>query len=163
MDLGIEIDGDRLVALRFEQFPERARAKIAARLQTITQQLLSRVQGAEPSRTGRLRGETQASVDERNERISGRVRVNTSGGGEAEHGKAAALEYGAHGTAHVSAHAMQLSHVYNQLVQPHEVLVAAYDRRVNIAERRYLRGPLDEMRSQIVEELRQALAEAAAE
>jgi hypothetical protein len=163
MDFGIEIDSDRLVALRFEQFPERARAAIANRLGSITQRLLARVQGNEPSRTGRLRGETQSSVTTGNDRISGRVRVDTSRGGEAEHGKAAALEYGAHGTAHVSAHAMQLSHFYDQLIAPREVLVAAYDRRVDIAERRFLRGPLDDMRSEIIEELRQALAEAAAE
>jgi hypothetical protein len=56
-----------------------------------------------------------------------------------------------------------LSHFYDQLIAPREVLVAAYDRRVDIAERRFLRGPLDDMRSEIIEELRQALAEAAAE
>lgn len=163
MDFGIEIDGDRLVALRFEQFPERARAAIANRLGSITQRLLARVQGTEPSRTGRLRSETQSSVAARGDRISGRVFVDASRGGEGEHGKAGALEYGAHGTAHVGAHAMQLSHIYNEMMEPREVLVAAYDRRVNIAERRFLRGPLDEMRSEIIEELRQALAEVAAE
>jgi len=81
-----------------------------------------------------------------------------------EHGKAAALEYGAHGSATVAAHAMALDHVFRtRLTNPLSVMVAAYSRHVNIAERRYLRGPIDDMRSAIVAELRAALEEAAAE
>jgi hypothetical protein len=165
-DFGIEVDGDRLVALRFEQFPERARAALAKRLSGITQQLLARVQSSEPSRTGRLRAETQAFVDSRENAVKGSVKVVTgAAGGRAgsEHGKAAALEYGAHGSAKVGAHRAGLSHVFGHPITPREVSVATYTRRVNIAERRYLRSPLDGMRSQIIEELRQALAEAAAE
>ena len=158
MEFGIEIEGDRLVALRFDQFPERARAAIGRRLSSLTERLLSRVVGVEPQRTGKLRGETGSRVFERDDRVVGQVRVAAPDSGE--HGKAAALEYGASHTALVRAHTMQLSHVYDKLVEPIEVMVAAYSRHPNIAERRYLRGPLDAMRGEIIAELRAALDEA---
>jgi hypothetical protein len=160
-DFGIEVDGERLVALRFEQFPERARAAIKRRLEALTAQLYSRVESAEPQRTGKLRQETQSFVDERDDRVTGRVKVlarETS-----EHGKGAALEYGAHGSAQVGAHAMTLSHLWGRMIAPRQVLVAAYSRRVNISERRYLRGSLDTLRGEVIEQLRQALAEAMSE
>jgi hypothetical protein len=162
MDFGIEIDGDRAVALRFAQFPERARAALQHRLEAISQQLLARVQGAEPARTGRLKGETVPFASSSGDRVRGGVHVAAPDSGE--HGKGAALEYGAHGSAQVTAHARALDHVFGRrLTSPLAVMVAAYSRHVNIAERRYLRGPLDAMRGEIVAELRAALDEAAAE
>jgi len=157
-EFGIEIDGERRVALRFEQFPERARAALQARIAALTAELYGRVEGAEPERTGRLKGETEPFVDQRADRVVGRVKVVARG--SSEHGKGAALEYGAHGSARVTAHSQSLSHFWGRLVAPREVFVRAYSRRLDIAERRYLRGPLDEMRGEIIEELRAALGEA---
>jgi hypothetical protein len=159
-DFGIELKGDREVGLRLEEFPERARAAIARRMDGLTQALLARVQGAEPERTGALRGETVATVRNTRRGVVGTVRV--AGNSEADYGKAGALEYGSKGSVAVAAHAQQLGHVFGRLVAPIEVLVAAYTRRPNIAPREYLRGPLDEMHDEIVAELEEALAEAAA-
>ncbi len=162
MDLGVEIQGDLQIALRFEEFPHRFAVAWERRITALTAQMLARVLGAEPSRTGKLRAETRSFVDVKDDRIRGAVAVVT-GGDQSEHGKAGALEYGAHGSVGVAAHSQNLSHIYDRMIQPMQVFVDAYSRHVNITERRFERGTLDSMRSQVIEELRAALADAAAE
>ena len=137
---------------------ERARAALARHIEALTADLLSRVVGGEPVKTGKLRSETGSSVVERGELIRGTVRVAAQDAAEAK--KAAALEYGATKPAQVAAHTAQLGHVFARAVAPFEVVVAAYTRRPNLAARRFLRGPLDAMRSEIVDGLKQALEEA---
>ncbi|HEV2097419.1 MAG TPA: hypothetical protein VGR45_00680 [Stellaceae bacterium] len=157
-DFGIELQNDRVVDLRFEQFPERAREALERRIGGLTQALLDRVHGAEPDLTGKLRGETVSRVSSTKNAVRGQVRVAASD--KSEYAKAGALEFGTHGSAEVKAHTAHLSHIFSRLIAPTEVLVAAYSRRPNIAARHYERGPLDAMRSQIIEELRAALTEA---
>lgn len=163
MDVMIGMDGDRRIEARFDRFPERARANLRQRIAAIIGVLETRVEAAEPSRTGKLRSETAGFVDEQPDFIRGRVRIVTRRGGAAEGGKAAALEYGAHGTASVKGHARTLDHVFARAIEPQRVFVEAYTRHPDIAAHLFLRGPLAEMRGDIMDQLRDALGEAAVE
>lgn len=147
----IEVEGARRASLVFEEFPQRAHAALLARIADLTEALEEAVVASEPRRTGRLAEETDSSVKDLPERITGRVSIT------AEFGKAAALEYGAHGTTNVQAHEARLDHVFGKLIPGTTVSVGAHTRRLNIAEHRYLRGPLEAMRDEIIEGLRDAL------
>jgi hypothetical protein len=164
MEFGLELIGERRAGLRFEEFPERARQALVEHMNSITQRLLARVQGEEPELTGKLRSETTARVSSGENYVRGSVGVRVPGGESsgAEAGKAAALEYGAHKTVAVKAYSKSLDHVFTHAMAPTTVMVSAYQRRANIAERKFLRGPLDEMHDAIIAELRAALEEAAA-
>lgn len=164
MELGIEVTGDRLVALRFEKFPDIAREAIRKRIEAMTKQLLSGVHGREPSLTGRLRGETTGAVSESADRVRGNVgvRVRQASDPGREAGKAGALEYGAKGSVSVKAHSQQLTHVYGRMIQPMAVFVTAYSRQADITEHRYLRGPTEALRSTFLAGIRAALDEAVA-
>jgi len=157
MDIQYAIEGDRVAGLRFEQFPQRLRARLEAAIQELTERLYARVIGAEPDRTGKLIGDTVEVFREGDNYISGRVRITS------DFGKAAALEYGAHNPTKVRAHEMSLNHFWRRAVAPRMVMVGAYTRTPNIAERRFLRGSLEAMRPEIEAELQAAIAEAQAE
>jgi hypothetical protein len=159
-EFGIELAGDREIDLRFETFPERARAALEARIGGLTQSLLARVKGDEPEKSGRLKGETVAGVRSSKYRVTGTVRVAARD--QSEFGKAGALEYGSKGDVQVRAHAIQLGHVFHRLIAPTAVLVAAYTRQPAIAARRYLEEPLAGMREEAIEAMREAISEALA-
>ena len=117
MDLGITVEGDRAVELKFETFPQDAHARLLERIADFTAELEAEITAAEPSRTGKLAAETRSAVYDEPERIAGRVAI------AAEFGKAAALEYGAHGTTKVRAHEARLAHVFGRLISPITVAV----------------------------------------
>lgn len=151
MDIGIALVGDRRVALRFDKFPERVHSELLERITALTEKLRDRVIAAEPERTGKLKAHTTSSIEDRATRIVGRVTIT------GEFGKAGALEYGAHATTRVKAHLARLDHVFGKMIEPTMVMVAAHSRHVNIAEHKFLRGPLAAMQEEIIESLRQAL------
>jgi hypothetical protein len=161
--IGIEVQGERQVALRFEQFPQFAHDRILAALQDIEGRLEAAVRGAEPARTGRLQGETGGRVYDHGDRMAAVVGVRARSGDSNEAGKAAALEYGAHRAFEVRAHAMSLTHLWGRAIAPISVQVAGHTRRPNISERRYLRGPIDAIRGAALDQIRNAVAEAVAE
>lgn len=160
-EFDIGIVGDRRIETVFAQFPEAVRGTLRAAIGDIIAELEGRVLAGEPHRTGRLQSETRPFVDERADFIRGRVRVVTNGAGSSEGGKAAALEYGAHRSTAIKAYTRTVTTVFGHYVGPTEQLVGAYSRHANIAARRYLRGPLDEMKTSIVARLQAALSEAA--
>lgn len=162
--IGIEVQGDRQVALRFAQFPDFAHDRLYAALQSIEQRLEAAVKAAEPVRTGKLHRETGGRVYDHGDRLAAVVGVRVAGGESAiEAGKAAALEYGAHRAFQVRAHAASLGHLWSRAIAPIAVEVRAHTRRPNIEERRYLRGPLDAIRGDALRELRDAVGDAVAE
>lgn len=160
MQFGLNIDGDLRAAVRFEEFPERARAALRRKIDELAGELLGQVIADEPQKTGQLRGETKKSIADRPEFVRGTVRVAAKDAAEAR--KAAALEYGAQKPAQVPAHAMRLTHVFGRQVAPFEVMVGAYSRPMHLAARRYLRSPLEAMRGEIRDGLQEALQEALA-
>lgn len=158
----VEIKQDRILGLRFDEFPQRVHANLLDRITKLTAQLEARVKAAEPTRTGKLRSETRSRVYDDGDHIAGRVFVQIEGEpksrrGSIDAGKAASLEYGAGATAVVKAHSARLDHVFSRLIEPMTVMVGLHNRQVNIAEHGFLRVSLDAMSAEIVDQLRQAL------
>lgn len=147
----------RKITLRFDEFPQQAHKTLLARITSLTQELEARIKAAEPRLSGRLVKDTASSVRDKPERISGTVRIT------ADFAKAAALEYGAHGSTAIQAHSAALDHVYARMISPMVVIVAAHTRRVSIAQHEFLRGPLGAMQSEFKKQIEDALAEALGE
>lgn len=157
-DIAVIVTGARELALKLDALPTRLHDDLYARIGALTDELEGRVLGVVPKRTGRLESEITKFVIDKPDYISGRVRVS------AEFAKAAALEYGAHGTANIAAHQMLLTQVFGHaLVAPISVLVDAYQRQMNIEARRFLRGPEEAMRGEVEEALRETVDRVVAE
>lgn len=160
MDFGVVVNSRR-VGLLFDQFPHHAHDRLLAAITRLTATLYARIEGAEPTLTGKLRRETTIKIYDDHDHIAGRVFFQR-GLQKSEYGKIAALEYGAHQPTNVKAHTQRLSQVFGHSISQESVMVAAYNRQVNIAAHRFLRGPLSEMAGEIEVELRKALDEALA-
>lgn len=151
IDLGLK--GEREVAARFEEMPRALLDRLLERIGDLTGRLYDAIEADEPEgKSGRLRSETGSRVTDRGTRITGSVAVT------AEFAKAGALEYGAHRSTTVSAHQARLTHVFGRVASL-EVQVGAHTRRLNIAERRFLRDPVAAMRGEIEAEIQAAVDE----
>ena len=107
-----------------------------------------------------LAAATQKFFDDRGDFLRGRVRnVGAASAARASLGKAMALEYGAHGTAKVSASERTLSHFWGRQVEPQQVFVEAYSRHLNIAASRFLRNAADSVREAARAAVEEAIAE----
>lgn len=147
----VDIAGERQVELLFEEFPDALYADLLRDVHALTDELLARIESATPVRTGRLRGEERSRVFADPRSIAGRVTV---AGDKKDVAKAAALEYGAHRTTHVSAYQRRLDHVFgNALSAPMMVMVDAYSRTPDVQEVAFERGPLEAMAPEIFERL----------
>jgi hypothetical protein len=154
MSFAVRITGATEVGVKLDQLPARLRAGFLERITALTTQLHAEVVGAEPDRTGRLRNTTVMRVEDTPGRIRGRVFV------DADFAKAGALEYGAHGTANVRAHAERLDHLWSRFIAPMTVMVAEHSRQLNIAEHRFMRGSLEELEAEITADLQEVIDEA---
>jgi hypothetical protein len=154
-----ETSENRLIA-HLNEFPDTLAKALAEPIRRITDAMLSHVIAAEPVRTGALHDATKAFTDFRDNLIRGRVRI-LAGGPGLSHAKAAALEYGAHGPAHVAAHSMRLDHVFDEEIPPEDVMVSGYTRDVNITERRFLRDALAAEIAEFEIEVQKAITELA--
>lgn len=153
--VSVEVAGTREVGLRFDAFPDALHEALAAEIGRLGEELLALVEAATPSRTGQLRSEERLRAYDEPERIKAEVTVS------AEQAKAGALEYGAHRATAVRAHQMRLDHAWaRRLAAPIEVLVGAYTRVPDIAERAFERGPLDAMTPEILDRLDAVVASA---
>ena len=152
MQINAVIQGERDIALRLEQMPQVVHQRLLSRIGALTARLYAAVEEREPRRTGKLTGETVEVIDETPDLVRGRVRVAARD--RNEWGKAAALEYGAHGSVTVRAYQRQ---GHTPRGTPAQQMVEAYQRRVNIPERRYERGALEGMRGEIKADLEQVL------
>jgi len=128
-----ESDTGRIIA-RLDQLPQELRARLRGVITQLTNELLARVEAAEPVRTGTLRAQTHAYVDEGPTWLRGRVRVLRSG--RRNYGAiAGALEYGAPGRRRSGA-------VRVRGYRRSGATVRAYQRRQpHIKAMRFLRGP----------------------
>lgn len=151
---------NKLIA-RLDALPQELLARLEPAIERLTQQMLAEVLAREPERTGALKAATRSFVDKRNNLIRGRVRILGEPGGPRHNVKAAALEYGAHGRAAVSAHEMSLDHVFATEIAPEDVTVGAYQRDVNIGAERFLRDALADIRAEFEIEIDRAIAEVA--
>jgi hypothetical protein len=139
---------------RFTDLPPNLQKALLTRLRPVEQAMLARVQAAVPKRTGKLLSEIQGFLDSGPDWVRARVRVvidknaGSSGRGNYDAGKAAALEYGATGTVQVNAFRRRRGED-----------VRAYQRRVNITARRFLRGPFAATKSEAEAAIRAAIAD----
>lgn len=148
----VEIAGDRQVGLRLDAFPDELYAELKGHIEALGAELLARVEAATPRRTGKLAESERLRIFADPQRIKAQVDVS------ADFAKAGALEYGAHGGAHVHAHSMRLDHAWaERLAAPISVLVSAYTRTVDIAEVAFERGPLAGMSPEILAQLDEAV------
>jgi hypothetical protein len=144
-NITVEMD-DRRVVAHLEALPERLRVNLRATIAELTDQLLAQVRAREPIRTGRLRRQTRSFIDEKKDFIRGRVRILATGSAQQTAAAFGALEYGAHRRFPVRG--------YMRGSGP----VRSYERTANIRERRFLRGPAEEMRTKILEQIKAAVA-----
>lgn len=158
----VSIPNERQVLLRLAQLPIALRSQLLPTITSLAEQLLSRVQAAEPSRTGTLRSSTRMFVDQGENFIRGRVRIlgRPGGRGGAHNIAAAALEYGVNRSIKVRAHQMRLEHVFGRAGERHLVMVDAYQRRTQIRARRFLRDPAAALRERARNELETAINQA---
>jgi hypothetical protein len=155
--------GDKELALRFEQFPRVAHAKLAERMQNIVDGLQARARAAAPHKTGKLQSEITGRVfSDMPDRVAGYVTVFTPDPGPPgnEYAKAATLEYGTDKPRRVMG-AARFSARLGRFAQRR--LVARVSKPAHISAFRYLRGPLEDMREEIDAELAAAIAEATQE
>lgn len=158
--INIELINDTKAGLRFENFPVAAHDALLERITALTRQLESAVMSAAPVATGKLASEIRSFVDDNTTKIAGKVKVLSSGKGD--HGKIAALEYGATGRFQVAAHQRVVTQIFGRAVSPTLQMVDAYSRGANIVEHAFLRGPLAAIRAEAVAQMRAAIAEAEA-
>jgi hypothetical protein len=164
--LRIDVPGANTVVARFDELPQDIERRLAGPIAELTHRMLGRAQAEEPDRTGQLRADTRAFVDRRHGFIRGRVRVVLDEGGSKTRrgsvaaGKAAALEYGAHGVAKVRAHEMMLGHLFGRAIEPKSVLVEAYTRHVAIAAVHFLSDAFDGVPAAFREAVEKAVAAA---
>ncbi|HUC70384.1 MAG TPA: hypothetical protein VMS01_04250 [Stellaceae bacterium] len=153
--------GERRLQAFFDDFPARLDARLYAAMERIAGRLLSAVEAAEPQRTGALRSETTSFVTKTAAAITAGVAVEAPAGDKAAHGKAAALEYGAHRSATVAEHWAIRANFWGRYSAPRAVLIEEYRRRVEIGEERYLRGPFAALRGTILADIEAAVGQAA--
>jgi hypothetical protein len=158
MDFNAIITGDREAVAHLEGLPKEIRGSLRARIQKLTDQLLSRVQALAPEKTGDLKNEIVSKVTDSPGRIKGVVTL-ASGLSQSEYRKAAALEYGSHKNIAVRAHSRTISQAFGRTISPVAADIRAYDRVANVDARIYLRGGLAEMEAEVVTELTEAINE----
>lgn len=163
----IEIKNERQLLEHLEALPVEVQERLRPTVATLTRELLTRVRGAEPFRTGAMRASTRSFIDSKPGLfLRGRVRVLVTPTGRrslkgrgAHNVAAAALEYGVHSRFQVAAHRMRLSHVFKRPSRGGWVIVNAYTRRVNIAARRFLRDPFEHIKPVAEAEIKRKLDE----
>lgn len=157
-DIGVVIEGDRQVALKFEQFPAQCHDALLSRITSLTEILEARVAAAVPVKTGKLRSEVTSQVYDDQTSISGRVTID--GDSANEYAKAGALEWGAHNSTKVAAHNARLDHIFSRrLSAPIDVMVEAHSRQLDIVAVKFLRGPFQADEQAIADQLQQAVDE----
>lgn len=159
----IDLTGERQAGMRFEKFPSELLDDLRAEIDSLTNELRGRVGAAMPRESGQLRDSLDSDVLKKEDRITGRVIV--AAGNSKLHRKAAALEYGSTGKhSRVKQHKMKLRHYWEKkLLLPRTVIVEAFQRKPNIRERKFLRGPFEAMRPTILARLGKVVERSAQE
>jgi len=159
-----DITGVRQTGIRFDEFPDALYEDLRVEVNALAIELFGRVEAATPDRTGLLRSQERVRLFTDPNRITGYVDVEGGKVSGGPYAKAASLEYGAHASTQVKAHAMGLDHHWAlKLASPERVLVEAYNRTPNIAEVAFERGPLAVMQPEIASRLNAVVAKSTAE
>lgn len=155
--IGAFVTGDRAVELIFDQFPQELHQELFDRISGLTGDMAATVRSNVPRKTGRLASEVREFVRDTPNKITGVVTFS------AEFAKAAALEYGAHGSAKVGSHTMRLGHAWAHVfASPEVVSVPDYSRHLDLTARRFLRESEQQLEARITDELQQAVNQVSA-
>jgi hypothetical protein len=153
----VTIAGAREAGERFDRFPTEAHERIVARIHGLTDKLYERVLATAPFKTGKLKSEiVKREFSDNPERIAGYVSVYAPGDPK-EYAKAATLEYGTDKPRKVPSS----TGIMMRLTGSHRRVLARLSKPVHIEAMRFMRGPLDDMRAEVNDELSAALNEAA--
>lgn len=151
--------GQLYVMERLSQMPPKTHRKLRRRVGDVTDALRARVVSATPVLTGKLQSEISSRLYADNpSRVAGYVFVATMD--RKEIAKAASLEYGIKGTPRAIADA---SAPWMRLAHSSKRIRARLSRPVNLAPRRYLRGPFEETRAEFAAAVAEAVGEVSAE
>jgi len=161
---GIEITetGAREIGARLENFTPSLHARLTERIEAATAELWESVEEVVPHLTGRLASEIASRLfsGARN-RVAGYVSVYAPNPGpHNEYAKAATLEYGSNKPRAVRD---ETHGIITRLAGSSRRIRARMSSPVNLAARRYLRGPLEELRGPIMVSLEEAVDETVAE
>jgi hypothetical protein len=152
--LGITLTGDRQVILRFENFPQFARARLLETMQGLEVQLLAAVQSLEPKgKTGELRARTSGTVFNDPAQVKALVGVRVPGA-KALYPRAAALNYGSHRSIVVRKHEAAMARLTRRMSGE---MSPVYTRMTNIHAQQFLQRGLDMVRPAAVPALRAAI------
>jgi hypothetical protein len=143
---------DTKLQVHLQKLPLALKTNLTKTIAALTDQLLVRVRAAEPVRTGLLRSQTRRYVDTGEDWVRGRVRILATGRASRVGAAFGALEYG-----------VKRQSVAVSAYQRQGIAVRAYDRIAHITERRFLRGSLAAMRTQVITELEAAVAKSVEE
>lgn len=144
---------DRLRAVRAE-----AVAGVARMVTRLGLDLQSNVQQNKLSgqllrvRSGKLRGSIAARTEESGTAVTASVYSDLD--------YAAAQEYGFFGTVGVRASLRQVKEAFGRPIVPKTIAVGAYQRRMDLPQRSFLRSALDDMSPEIDERIADVLSEA---
>lgn len=152
-DFGIEMVGDRKVALRFDKFPEELRQAFIAPTKAATKRIAGHVRTEVPTgEKADLPGLVIEQFFNDPDQVSGRVTFSD------RFAKVGALEWGAPGKRNrnlVREHKAQLGHYWaHRLQRPITVMIAAHRRQLNVKQHRFLRNALADEGEDYVEALR---------
>jgi hypothetical protein len=152
--ISVSIDSNvNSLILHLDKMPAELKRQLEVKITQLTMQLLSRVKGAEPIQTGRLRAATRSFVDVRADFVRGRVRILPTGKASRLGAAFGALEYGGPGK-------RRSGPVPVRGYRRNTGSVAAYQRRrPHITARRFLRGPGAAMRPRARAELEAIVGE----
>jgi phage gpG-like protein len=101
-------------------------------------------------RTGRLRRSIHPEWDFKPGHMGATVGTNVE--------YAAIHEYGFKGTVQVKSFQREMTKAFGRPIAPKQVTVSAHSRNINMPERSFLRSALKEMRPEIIEGLKNAVA-----
>jgi hypothetical protein len=150
--------GDQQVVERLRALPDAVNSSLLRAITRLGIELQREVQQDKlsgqvlRSRTGSLRSSIDLTVD----RSGGAVTASVF----SDSRYAGAQEYGFTGTVSVRASLRRITEAFGRPIAEKTINVRAYDRRMDLPERSFLRSALDDMGPAIREEVQAALAEA---
>lgn len=151
MKINVRVDGDEKLVARFGKLAATARARVKRNILFLCGVLRENIQRDWLSgqvlnqRTGRLKGSIHDEVDEAGDAIIGTVGTNVE--------YARPHEYGFQGSVMIKAHLRQIKQAWGRPITPREIHVRAHPRKVDITEKRFMRGALDAFRPRVTKHM----------
>jgi len=142
--------GDRQVLERLRALPDAAHSSLLRALTRLGIELQRDVQ------QDKLSGSLRSSIDLTVDQSGGAITASVSSGSR----YAGAQEYGFAGTVSVRTSLRRITKAFGRPIAETTINVRAYDRRMDLPERSFLRSALEDMGPAIREEVQAALTEA---